>query len=704
MARASARWRGVCAEIDARAAARLRPPSVQIDRKAIVLGRNEHAVPILLGERARLEHSHFIGTTGGGKSKSLEHCIRQDIAAGRGVFVADPHGEHPDGLYRSLLGWLDRRGYTRTRTIHLIDPNAPSATVGFNPLQRPDEATDLSVVAGLCLEAFERAWGNEDTHDKPTIRRVLKATFTALAELGLTLAEAKLLYDPDDPHRVRAWAAENVRDRYAREELQRLHQLSLDPRRRHDFDIEVLGPINRLAEFVSASAIRTIVGQTERVLDMRAALDEGHIILANLSGGSQVYQTEADLLGRLLVRLLFFHAKRRRNPHIPFFAYLDECHRYLSGDLENILAEIRKYGVGAVLSHQWLAQLGVESDNLLAAVRNATNFKAVFRLRDPVEAQELAEMVVPLDLEMPVTKLVKPTVVGHRRVSMTSESVGDQHATSDMRSISEGRSLTETDSYAQSYAETVAAGESSSRAGALGSSQGLSQISMTGTGNALNSTQMMTPETGWLDPQAVLGVSEGSSTAMQSSQGIGSSTASSRSSGWSFGKSSMRATARGEAWGQAMSRGVSEARSAGSAETRGTTTTRGRQESFEAVYENLPSSVHSKEAMLYFAASTLRGLKTGTAFINFVDTGGMRAALLRVPNVEDCAPPPDVFEVLRAEVLAASPSATPIDLARKQIEDRERDLVARSRRIRPSEPETAAGYRTKRKRPETTSP
>ena len=60
---------------------------------------------------------------------------------------------------------------------------------------------------------------------------MLKATFTALAELGLTLAEAKLLYDPDDPHRVRAWAAENVRDRYAREELQRLHQLSLDPRR-----------------------------------------------------------------------------------------------------------------------------------------------------------------------------------------------------------------------------------------------------------------------------------------------------------------------------------------------------------------------------------------------------------------------------------------------------------------------------------------
>jgi hypothetical protein len=465
-----------------------------------------------------------------------------------------------------------------------------------------------------------------------------------------------------------------------------------------------LGPINRLAEFVSASAIRTIVGQTERVLDMRVALDEGHIILANLSGGSQVYQTEADLLGRLLVRLLFFHAKRRRNPRIPFFAYLDECHRYLSGDLENILAEIRKYGVGAVLSHQWLAQLGVESDNLLAAVRNATNFKAVFRLRDPAEAQELAEMVVPLDLEMPVATLIKPTVIGHRRISLASESVGEQSATSDMRSIGEGRSLASTASYAQSRAETEAEGESTSEMRALGASQGVSQISMTGSGSALSSTQMMTPEMGWLDPQTVLGVSEGNSTAMQSSQGLGANSMTSRNSAWGRARSSMRGVARGEAWGEAVSRGVSHARSAGTAQTRGTTTTHGSQESFEAVYENLPSAVHSKEAMLYFAAQTLRGLKTGTAFINFVDAGGMRAALLTVPNVEGYAPSPEAFEVLRANVLAASPSATSIEVARQQIEDRERNLLARSRLVRPSEPETPAGYRTKRKRPEKTSP
>ena len=74
-----------------------------VDRSAIVLGRNQGGAPVLLPEQLRLQHAHVIGTTGAGKTKFLEHCIRQDIASGRGVCVVDPHGNHPDSLYRSLL-------------------------------------------------------------------------------------------------------------------------------------------------------------------------------------------------------------------------------------------------------------------------------------------------------------------------------------------------------------------------------------------------------------------------------------------------------------------------------------------------------------------------------------------------------------------------------------------------------------------------
>ncbi len=127
---------------------------------------------------------HAIGTTGGGKSSFLQHCVRQDIADGRGVLYVDPHGDHPGSGYQSILAWLDAKGYAETRTIHLIDPNAPTHTVGFNPLEWLDPETDLSVVAGVALEAFERVWGGEDTQTKPTIRRLLKATFMALLNLA----------------------------------------------------------------------------------------------------------------------------------------------------------------------------------------------------------------------------------------------------------------------------------------------------------------------------------------------------------------------------------------------------------------------------------------------------------------------------------------------------------------------------------------
>ena len=147
------------------------------------------------------------------------------------------------------MAWLDERGYTKTRKIHLIDPNAPTHTTGFIPLGCPDNDTDLSVIAGVTLEAFSHAWGGEDTTQKPTIERILTATFTALAALKLTLAEAPLLYDRSDRHGIRAWAIQHLSDRYAREELEWLHELSLDERRRHDFDIEVIGPINRIARF-----------------------------------------------------------------------------------------------------------------------------------------------------------------------------------------------------------------------------------------------------------------------------------------------------------------------------------------------------------------------------------------------------------------------------------------------------------------------
>jgi hypothetical protein len=685
------------------------PPSAPVVREpvdptSIVLGRSSLGPLVLLSERARLEHAHVIGTTGGGKSRALELCIRQDIQQGRGVCVIDPHGNHPESLYASLLGWLDHHGYTRgganERTIHLIDPNAPTHTVGFNPLALPTPKTDVAVVAKAALQAFERVWGDEDTQQKPTLRRVLLTTFIVLAELGLTLAEADLLYDPDDEQGIRAWALGAVKHPFAKGQLKRLHRLAGDRQLRQSFELEVLGPINRLTEFLSSEPMRAIVGQKARAIDLCTALDDGHIILANISGGDLVDEDAADMLGRLLTRYLLFHTKRRRNLNRSCFVYLDECYRYLSGDVPTLLAEARKYKVGLVLGHQFLSQFGKPDDPLLAAVRNCTNLKAVFRLRDNKDAEDLAEMAVPLDLEMPVQTLIKPTVVGHRIRRFESESVSDQHSVTDTETDTEAQSLGVTESYIESLAETFAEGESTASSEGKSVAEGASRSSIAGAASGISTSEMMTPATGWMETPTVLGMTEGTSSMTHSAQGSASSSMTARNSATATGKNSMHAITVGSARGEALSRSTSRAKAVGKGITKGTASTRGTQEGLEPIMAELPSAVHSKENVLYMAAQTLRNLKTGTAFINFVDATGMKAALLAVPDVKSYAPAPEDFERLRSRVLEASPSASRTEDAHQNVERRKQRLIEVSERaLRPPEPSAPADFRVKKSRP-----
>lgn len=665
----------------------------------IVLGRDDNAKPVALPIRARLEHAHVIGTTGGGKTKLLEHCIRQDIIDGRGVCVIDPHGNHPDSLYRSMLSWLDERGFTKTRKIHLIDPNAPTHVTGLNPLALPSPDYDCTVIAEAMQEALERVWGEEDLNSKPTLQRVLSAVLTTLTELGLTLAEARLLFDAHDRHGVRAWAIANLKDQEAREELEWLHEIALEPRGRQDFRMEATGPRNRLSKLTRVRAIRTMVGQQECTLDFRAALDEGHIILANLSPGPRASDKATQLLGRLVSRMLFFHAVRRQHPERPFFFYLDECQLYLSGDVSRLLSEARKYGVGCVLSHQFLAQFDLAGLDVLEAVKNTTNLKVVLRIKNPEEAAELADMVLRYDLEMPVNALTKPTVVGHRMVKLKSEGVSEQHAVSEMQTDTEGRSYTESYGWSDSTAETTGEAMSSAEGEAETSATGASNASTSGSGEATGITNTLTVDTNIFGTPTILGIAQGQSAQLNRAEMRGSNSSHGRNSSTSMSRSSSQAKTTSNSTSESVAYTTSSSRSVGSAQTKGEALSRGEQEAFEPIYENRPTAVHGLENIRYMAAAVLRNLTAGRAAISFVDAAGMKTAALMVANVDSRALAATEFDALRARVLDASPSATRVDTAIANVAAREKALIAEAgNTTRRCEPPTPAGYRVKKER------
>jgi hypothetical protein len=650
------------------------------DMRSVVFGLSESGIPVTMPERPRFEHTHVIGTTGGGKTNFLEHLIRQDIKKGDGVCVIDPHGSHPDSVYRSLITWLDAAGLLGKRRVHLIDPNLTHYTTGFNPLSLPSPETSVSVVAGVALEAIERVWGDEDTHAKPTIRRLLKATFAALAELRLTLSEAELLFDQSDKRGVRALALSKLNDRYARSVLTDLDLLARTDRNGLRFRDEVVGPLNRLAEFLSAPAIRRIIGQDEHTIDLRTCLDEGHVVLVNLSGGDAVHDADTELLGRLLTRFLFFHAKRRTNNR-PFWFYLDECQRYLSGDIPALLAEARKFRVGVVLSHQWQSQLGGPDEDTLAAVQNATNLKAAFRIKHPQEAKEIAEAVIPLTLETPVAALIKPTVVGHRRTTFKSVA----RAESETHSISIASSSSEAVSEGISRSFGESEGDTFGSADMLG--EGSFSASATAHGAITGSSNTMTPDMGWMTPGLPIATTQTNSASALASSGTAVSAM--HSSGSS--QASSRGRTRSETTSTMHTSGSSTTVIEGYA--RGTSIAEGESEGLEPIYENLPGSVHSYENTLYFAAQMLRSLPAGQAYMHFVDAEGAKAARVQVPRVKQVVMPDGAFLQLREQIMRGSPFALTTAAASGAIQRREHALFVQCAALRDPPSDEAVEFR-----------
>lgn len=653
------------AELRARYPALAGPPKLpappKIDRTAIVLGRDERRASVLLPLKARLEHCFILGATGSGKSRMLSHMMRQAVAHGEGLCFVDPHGTDD---YKELLLWLSERD----TTVHVIDFNAPNV-VGFNPLACPAD-TDPSVIVGNFMDALSVSWEGESLAQKPTIERVMSAMLAALVELKLTICEAPHILDHADSRGLRRYAIEHVQDDFTRSVLIRLQELSEDIRRKRDFDQEVVGPENRLARLLRPPTIRAMLGQTENCLDFKAIMDGGEVLLANLSGGTKVYEKEADLFGRLLTRTALFHAKRRTNTR-PFNLVMDEAHRFLSADIPVLLAEVRKYGVAITAAMQWLAQAEAYDENILAALLNGTNIKICFRLRDAEEAERMAHSIIPLNLERPVEALIKPTVIGHQRMLLNNESDSVQQSTTKSRALALGET--------RGYAETVADSMSTTRAESHGTSTGESSSDMhsnsEGAGAGDSSSDIMIP-TDDPDSPMISRTSAGSSSNQSHSSSHGSSNAKSKGSNHSTSRSETRSQSRATTQSLANSRVETE----GEAISDGTGRSKGHSEALEPIMANLPTAVHSMQNELYAAGKLLRSLPRAVGYLSYVGQRGAVATLFTVPLLPEI--PQTNFIATRDQLLRGHP---PLAAALRVIADRAEALAPARPTPRPTE-------------------
>lgn len=319
--------------------------------------------PFALFAPDRRHHLYTIGKSGTGKTTMLRNMILQDIEAGRGVAVIDPHGD----LINDLLDHIPRH---RIEEVAYFDPADAEHPVGFNILGHVVAERRHLVASGI-VSVFKSIWSD---FWGPRLEYILYAAVAAILECENVslLSVQRLLSDK----KYRRWVTKQVKDPIVRQFWE--HEFEGYERK---FLQEAIAPIqNKVGQLLMSPLLRNILGQVRSRIDARFMMDKGRIFLANLSKG-KLGADKANLLGALLVTEFQIAAMARAD--VPetqrrdFYLYVDEFQSFASESFIHILSEARKYRLCLTLSHQYLAQV---KDSILAAVLGNVGSLVAFRV------------------------------------------------------------------------------------------------------------------------------------------------------------------------------------------------------------------------------------------------------------------------------------------------------------------------------------
>jgi type IV secretory pathway TraG/TraD family ATPase VirD4 len=306
---------------------------------------HRHHRPFGIKQADRLAHTYVIGKTGVGKSTLLQVMAQGDLKASRGFALFDPHGDLAEAIYENAAP------EERLRITYLNAPDLKQH-YGYNPLRKVS-AVRIPLVASGLLETFRKlwpqAWGVRMEH-------VLRNSLYALLEReGSTLPDILRLYTDQEYRKALVRGIKNpVVRRYWTHEFEKYQD-----RQR----AEAVAPIqNKLGALLSDPRLYRILVAAPIDLRFRSLMDEGHVLLVNLSKG-QIGEDACMLLGGVLVSALGLAALSRadnRTSRRPFHLFVDEFQTFTTLAFVSMMAELRKYGVGLTLAHQHLDQLDGE--------------------------------------------------------------------------------------------------------------------------------------------------------------------------------------------------------------------------------------------------------------------------------------------------------------------------------------------------------
>ncbi len=301
-----------------------------------------HQFGLLRRDRSR--HVYIIGQTGAGKSGLLELLALSDTFYNQGYCIIDPHGDFAIDNLRFVPE-------SRIKDVIYFNPADVEYPVAFNPLEVTDPARKPNIcseVIGVLKRMFGDSWG-------PRLEHILRYTILALLDRPETtlLDISRILTDKDFRKETLDYCTDVTVLQFWKHEFGQWNDKQIN---------ESIAPVlNKVGAFTANPIIRNIIGQPKSSFNIRKIMDEGKILVVNLSKGL-IGEDNAAILGAFLVTKVQLAAMSRSDidnveDRRPFYLYVDEFQNFATDSFAVILSEARKYGLNLTVANQYVSQM-----------------------------------------------------------------------------------------------------------------------------------------------------------------------------------------------------------------------------------------------------------------------------------------------------------------------------------------------------------
>ncbi|MBR1874788.1 type IV secretion system DNA-binding domain-containing protein [Candidatus Saccharibacteria bacterium] len=338
--------------------------------------------------RDRSRHVYIIGQTGAGKSGLLELFALSDTFYNQGYCIIDPHGD----FATDNLRFIPKH---RIKDVVYFNPADTQYPVAFNPLELSDATRKPNVcseVIGVLKRMFGDSWG-------PRLEHILRYTLLALLDRPETtlLDISRMLTDKEFRKETLDYCQDVTVLQFWKHEFGQWNEKQIN---------ESIAPVlNKVGAFTANPIIRNIIGQPKSSFNVRQIMDEGKILIVNLSKGL-IGEDNAGILGAFLVTKIQLAAMSRSDiPDVanrrPFYLYVDEFQNFATESFSVILSEARKYGLNLTVANQYISQMTEQvRDAVFGNVGTTISFRVsaddapilVKQFEPTFEAQDLLQM------------------------------------------------------------------------------------------------------------------------------------------------------------------------------------------------------------------------------------------------------------------------------------------------------------------------